>query len=116
MSTALPCNARSHRQSFVSSGPQRSQVDWLLLHQANQRILDAVAERMNIPSHKVISNPLWQYLCRLYPPRLDQAVQGQIQPNDIIAASGFGAGLTLGPQFSGAGRELSPRWELRSKL
>ncbi|HEY9665021.1 MAG TPA: beta-ketoacyl-ACP synthase III, partial [Allocoleopsis sp.] len=32
------------------------QVDWLLLHQANQRILDAVADRLGIPSDRVISN------------------------------------------------------------
>jgi 3-oxoacyl-[acyl-carrier-protein] synthase III len=32
------------------------QVNWLILHQANQRILDAVAERLNIPTEKVLSN------------------------------------------------------------
>ncbi len=31
-------------------------IDWLLLHQANQRILDAVASRFSIPSEKVLSN------------------------------------------------------------
>ncbi len=31
-------------------------IDWLLLHQANQRILDAVAARFLIPSNKVLSN------------------------------------------------------------
>lgn len=75
------------------------QIDWLLLHQANQRILDAVAERMNIPTHKVISN-LAHYgntSAASIPLALDQAVrQGQIQPDHIIAASGFGAGLTWG--------------------
>jgi 3-oxoacyl-[acyl-carrier-protein] synthase-3 len=75
------------------------QVDWLLLHQANQRILDAVAERLSIPPHKVISN-LVRYgntSAASIPLALDEAVrQGQIQPNDIIAASGFGAGLTWG--------------------
>ena len=75
------------------------QVDWLLLHQANQRILDAVAERLKIPEHKVISN-LALYgntSAASIPLALDEAVrQGKIQPNDIIAASGFGAGLTWG--------------------
>lgn len=28
-------------------------VDWLLMHQANKRIIDAVAERLNIPQEKV---------------------------------------------------------------
>ncbi|MEO0948110.1 MAG: beta-ketoacyl-ACP synthase 3, partial [Cyanobacteria bacterium J06641_5] len=33
-----------------------SQLDWLLLHQANQRIMDAVAQRLQIPSDRVLSN------------------------------------------------------------
>lgn len=74
-------------------------IDWLLLHQANQRILDAVAERLKIPAHKVISN-LVHYgntSAASIPLALDEAVrQGQVQPNHIIAASGFGAGLTWG--------------------
>jgi len=32
------------------------QVDWLLLHQANQRILDSVGERLKIPREKILSN------------------------------------------------------------
>ena len=75
------------------------QIDWLILHQANQRILDAVAQRLNIPEHKVISN-LAEYgntSAASIPLALDEAVrQGKIKPNDIIAASGFGAGLTWG--------------------
>lgn len=75
------------------------QVDWLLLHQANQRILDAVAQRLNIPPQKVISN-LAKYgntSAASIPLALDEAVRdGKITNGDIIAASGFGAGLTWG--------------------
>ncbi len=75
------------------------QIDWLILHQANQRIIDAVAQRLNIPEHKVISN-LAQYgntSAASIPLALDEAVrQGKIKPNDIVATSGFGAGLTWG--------------------
>jgi 3-oxoacyl-[acyl-carrier-protein] synthase-3 len=74
-------------------------VDWLLLHQANQRILDAVAERLKIPSQKVLSN-MGEYgntSAASIPIALDEAVRnGRIQPGDVIAASGFGAGLTWG--------------------
>lgn len=74
-------------------------IDWLLLHQANQRILDAVAQRLKIPEHKVLSN-LAHYgntSAASIPLALDEAVrEGKIKPNDIIAASGFGAGLTWG--------------------
>ncbi len=76
-----------------------AQLDWLLLHQANQRILDAVAQRLNIPSEKVLSN-LARYgntSAASIPLALDEAVrQGKVQPGDVIAVAGFGAGLTWG--------------------
>jgi len=75
------------------------QVDWLLLHQANQRILDAVAQRLKIPNHKAIGN-LANYgntSAASIPIALDETVRdGKIKPGDVIAASGFGAGLTWG--------------------
>jgi len=75
------------------------QVDWLLLHQANQRILDAVAERLGIPDHKVISN-MGEYgntSAASIPLALDERVRtGQVKVGDIVASSGFGAGLSWG--------------------
>ncbi len=75
------------------------QVDGLILHQANQRIMDAVAERLKIPAEKVISN-LANYgntSAASIPLALDEAVRsGKIKSGDIIATSGFGAGLTWG--------------------
>lgn len=83
------------------------QVDWLLLHQANQRIIQAVADRLTIPSEKVISN-LAQYgntSAASIPLALDETVrQGKIKTHDIIAASGFGAGLTWGAAIFQWGR------------
>jgi 3-oxoacyl-[acyl-carrier-protein] synthase-3 len=83
------------------------EIDWLILHQANQRILDAVAQRLNIPAHKVISN-LAEYgntSAASIPLALDEAVQqGKIKPGDIIATSGFGAGLTWGAAIFQWGR------------
>ncbi len=74
-------------------------IDWLLLHQANQRILDAVAERFSIPSQKVLSN-LGSYgntSAATIPLMLDQAVKdGRVSSGDLIATSGFGAGLSWG--------------------
>ena len=74
-------------------------VDWLILHQANQRILDAVAARLKISQEKVISN-LNEYgntSAASIPLALDEAVQqGKIKCGDTIATSGFGAGLTWG--------------------
>lgn len=75
------------------------QIDWLLLHQANQRIIDAVAQRLQIPPERAISN-LAKYgntSAASIPLALDEVVRaGKIQPGDIIAASGFGAGLSWG--------------------
>jgi 3-oxoacyl-[acyl-carrier-protein] synthase-3 len=76
-----------------------SDIDWLLLHQANQRILDSVAERLGIPPDKVISN-LDEYgntSAASIPLALDETVrQGKIKPGDVIVIAGFGAGLTWG--------------------
>ncbi len=75
------------------------QVDWLLLHQANQRILDAVAERLGIPSEKVISNMAnhGNTSAASIPLALDEVVRaGKVKPGDVIASAGFGAGLTWG--------------------
>jgi len=83
------------------------EIDWLLLHQANQRILDAVAQRLNIPEQKVISNLAYygNTSAASIPLALDEAVrQDKIKPNDIIAASGFGAGLTWGAAIFQWGR------------
>jgi 3-oxoacyl-[acyl-carrier-protein] synthase III len=83
------------------------QIDWLLLHQANQRILDAVAERLGIPNHKVISN-MAKYgntSAASIPLALDETVRaGKIHAGDVIAASGFGAGLTWGAAIFQWGR------------
>ena len=74
-------------------------IDWLLLHQANQRILDAVAARFSIPSKKVLSN-LERYgntSAATIPLMLDEAVRDErIKSGDLIACSGFGAGLSWG--------------------
>lgn len=82
-------------------------IDWLLLHQANQRILDAVAERLNIPKEKVISN-LANYgntSAASIPLALDGAVrQGKVKAGDVVAAAGFGAGLTWGASIFRWGR------------
>ena len=74
-------------------------IDWLLLHQANQRIMDAVAKRLNIPQNKILSN-IAEYgntSAASIPLALDAAVRdGRVKSGNTIAVSGFGAGLTWG--------------------
>ncbi len=82
-------------------------VQWVVMHQANQRILDAVASRLAIAPERVISN-LAKYgntSAASIPLALDEAVQaGTIQPGDLIASAGFGAGLTWGAAIFHWGR------------
>uniref|UniRef100_A0A1Z1MMP3 Beta-ketoacyl-[acyl-carrier-protein] synthase III n=1 Tax=Thaumatella adunca TaxID=2006976 RepID=A0A1Z1MMP3_9FLOR len=74
-------------------------IDWLLLHQANERILKAVAEKLSISSNKIIAN-LSKYgntSAASIPLALDEAIQeNRISNDDIIVIAGFGAGLTWG--------------------
>ena len=86
-------------KALFRSNLSTDEIDWLILHQANQRIIDAVAQRLNIPSEKVIAN-LGEYgntSAASIPIALDEAVrEGKIKTGDVIATSGFGAGLTWG--------------------
>ena len=74
-------------------------VDHLLLHQANIRIMDVVAKRLGIPFDKVITN-LSSYgntSAASIPIALDEAVRsGKVKKGDVIACAGFGAGLSWG--------------------
>jgi 3-oxoacyl-[acyl-carrier-protein] synthase-3 len=82
-----------------ATGTSPDQLNWLLLHQANQRILDAVAERFAMPNEQVLSN-LADYgntSAATIPLMLDEAVRdGRVQPGHLLASSGFGAGLSWG--------------------
>lgn len=74
-------------------------VDHVLLHQANYRIMEAVAKRMGIPSEKMIVNVdrVSNTSGGSIPIALTEAVlAGQVKPNDRLVMVGFGAGLTWG--------------------
>jgi len=75
------------------------EIDWLLLHQANQRILKAVAEKLSINMKKVISNvsKYGNTSAASIPLALDEAIlEKKIKKDDLVVISGFGAGLTWG--------------------
>nr|MDJ0648588.1 3-oxoacyl-[acyl-carrier-protein] synthase III C-terminal domain-containing protein [Xenococcaceae cyanobacterium MO_188.B19] len=84
-------------KAMFQAGLTSEDIDWLLLHQANQRIMDAVAKRLKLPSEKVLSKIAYygNTSAASIPLTLDAAVrEGKVKPGDTIAASGFGAGLT----------------------
>ncbi len=96
---AVRCVPEIVEKALFQAQMSVSDLDWLLLHQANQRILDAVAQRLKIPSEKVISN-MAQYgntSAASIPLALDEQVrQGNIKAGEMIASAGFGAGLSWG--------------------
>jgi 3-oxoacyl-[acyl-carrier-protein] synthase III len=85
------------QKSLAQAGLDGSDVDWLVMHQANKRILDAAAKKLGMPSDKVVSN-LAEYgntSAASIPLALDEAVRGgKVSEGDVLALAGFGAGLT----------------------
>ncbi|CAN1210707.1 beta-ketoacyl-ACP synthase III [Tumidithrix helvetica PCC 7403] len=78
---------------------QTADLDWLILHQANQRIIDAVQTRLKIDADKAVSNMSkhGNTSAASIPLALDEWVRaGKIKPNHAIAIAGFGAGLSWG--------------------
>ncbi|HEV8002738.1 MAG TPA: beta-ketoacyl-ACP synthase III [Planctomycetaceae bacterium] len=74
-------------------------VSLYVLHQANQRIIDAAVEALGIPPERVFSN-IQRYgntSGASVPIALDEAFRaGRIHAGDTLLLSGFGAGLTWG--------------------
>lgn len=96
---AVRCVPQSIESALEKSSLTAASIDWLLLHQANQRIIDGVAKRLELPEEKVISN-LANYgntSAASIPLALDEAVRsGKVKPGHTIATAGFGAGVTWG--------------------
>lgn len=69
-------------------------IDWLVLHQANQRILDSAAERLKMRPDRVVTN-LAKYgntSAASIPLALDEAVRGgAIKSGETVHASPFGS-------------------------
>jgi 3-oxoacyl-[acyl-carrier-protein] synthase-3 len=81
------------------AGLSVSDMDWLVPHQANMRIITATADRLGIPMEKVIVT-IHRYgnnSSASIPIALDDARrEGQIKDGQTIAAVAFGAGFTWG--------------------
>ncbi len=89
----------SLQKALEKAGLSISDLDLLIPHQANTRIIDHVTKKLGIPMEKVFVN-LHKYgntSAASIPIALDEAVKaGRVKKNDIIALVGFGAGLTTG--------------------
>jgi 3-oxoacyl-[acyl-carrier-protein] synthase-3 len=75
------------------------EVDWLIMHQANVRIIDAAAQSLGISRDRVVVNldRVGNTSAASIPLAMDEAIRdGRIQRNDLLLLCGFGAGLTWG--------------------
>ncbi|MBU0687565.1 MAG: ketoacyl-ACP synthase III [Candidatus Margulisbacteria bacterium] len=81
------------------SGFKIEDVDLLIPHQANVRIINHALKKLRLPKEKVYVN-LQKYgntSAASVPIALDEALsEGRIKKGDVIVLSGFGAGLTYG--------------------
>ncbi len=87
------------RQVAQRAGLRVEDVDLIVPHQANLRIINAVAERLGLAPEKVFTN-IERYgntSAASVPIALDEAVeQGRIRDNDIVMLNACGGGLTWG--------------------
>lgn len=74
-------------------------IDWVVSHQANLRIIDALAEKFKLPKSKVIVT-IDKYAntsSSTIPMALTDSINsGKIRRGDIVLITAFGAGLTYG--------------------
>lgn len=89
----------SLRQALDKAGLTPGDVDLLIPHQANLRIIDAVRERLEFPAEKVVVN-IQRYgntSSASIPISLDEAVRGgRVKRGDRIGFVAFGGGVTWG--------------------
>lgn len=83
----------------AKAGIAVAEIDWLIPHQANARILQSTAKRLNVPDERAILtvDRHANTSAASIPLALSVAADaGQLKPGDIIATPALGAGLTWG--------------------
>jgi 3-oxoacyl-[acyl-carrier-protein] synthase III len=91
--------AASCRRALTTVGWTTSEVDHFVLHQANQRILQAVARELDVAPTRLPSNidRVANTAAASIPLLLAEAARsGQLRPGDKVALSAFGGGLAWG--------------------
>lgn len=84
---------------LAKSGYSAKDLDWLIPHQANIRIIKATAEHLNIPMEKVVVtvDKHGNTSAASVPLALDYAIKnGMIKRGNLILLEGVGAGFTWG--------------------
>jgi 3-oxoacyl-[acyl-carrier-protein] synthase-3 len=78
---------------------EKGQIDWLIPHQANIRIIQATAKRLQMPMDRVILTVRehGNTSAASVPMALDAAIKdGRIERGDLLLLEAFGGGFTWG--------------------
>lgn len=106
-------------KSLKDAGLELDDVDLLIPHQANVRIIDATARRLGLDESKVFVN-IHSYgntSAATIPVALTEALeQGRIHPGDNIVFAAFGGGLTWGSAVYRWGERVEPLGESDAEL
>ncbi len=87
------------REALASNALQVSDVDWLILHQANIRIIESTANKLGIPPERVVVtvDRHGNTSAASIPLALDLAVRdGRVVPGQRLLLAGVGGGFTWG--------------------
>ena len=89
----------SARETVAAADMQLSDIDWLIPHQANVRILDATARKLGLPSEKLVVtvDHHGNTSAASVPLALDEYVRaGKIRAGHRLLLQGVGGGFTWG--------------------
>ena len=86
-------------EALRRAGMTVDDIDVLIVHQANQRIIDAAARRLKVPEEKVFANvsTIANTSSASIPLALHHAeLAGRLKPGDTVALAAFGGGFVWG--------------------
>ena len=86
-------------ETLIANGLDRHDIDWLIPHQANLRIIEATAKRLDMPMERVIVtvDKHGNTSSGSVPLALDEAVRcGKVQRGQLLLLEAFGGGFTWG--------------------
>ena len=86
-------------ETLEDAGVTKEELDWLVPHQANIRIIQAMAKRLNMPMEKVILTVQdhGNTSAASVPMALDVGIRdGRLKPGQLILMEAFGGGFTWG--------------------
>ena len=95
---AVRATADSAQAALDHAGVDASEIELFVPHQANQRIMDAVADRLGIPGERIASVIEWTgntSSASIPLALVDAAERDRLHAGDLVLLSGFGAGMTF---------------------